>query len=143
MAAPSNLPSSAKSALLVEKAIRAAAYAGVNPVIDAAEHPDALASVAAVLDVRGMRWDGYSASWSIHGLSEISPKDDHVPPADPEELPASTAVLSLDVPHYTTDLSLRSITSNAVAALHHHVDDEGEYLADIIVVVSRSNPEGA
>jgi len=142
MAAPSVMLTPVESALLVEKTLREAPYEGVDPVVEAAGHPDALASVAAVLAARGVRWGGYAASWSIHGLGEISYKDDHEPARSPEDLPASTAVLSLDVPGYTTGPALRSIVSSAVSALRAHLDDEGVYLADVVVVATH-RPEGA
>lgn len=130
-----------RSALTIERALWTAPYDGVEPVIRAEDHADALASVAAVLAHRGALWTGYAASWTVHGLGELRFHAQHEPDRSPEDH-RSTAVLSLDVPSYTTDASLRTIVSNAVRSLRAYLDGEGVYIADVIVVVTH-RPEGA
>lgn len=129
-----------RSALAIERALWTAPYDGVEPVIRAEDHADALASVAAVLAHRGARWAGYAASWTVHGLGELRACAQHEPDRSPEDHP-STAVLSLDVPSYTTDASLRTIVSSAVSALRSQLDDEAIYIADVIVVVTHREQE--
>lgn len=124
-----------QSALLVEETIRIAPYDGKDPIInDHDGHPDALASVAAVLAHRNRAWRGFRASWS-HGLSQLRYHDEHEPAHDADGHP-TTAVLSLDVPHYEKGASLRSLVSSAIHELRRELDSEGVYIGDVIVVVT-------
>ena len=130
-----------QSALIVEGALHSAPYNGQDPVInDRDGHVDALASVASVLAQRNLAWYGFRASWSIHGLSELQYHHEHEPAHDPDDPAVHTAVLSLDVPHYQEDASLRSIVSSAAHELRGQLDSEGIYLCDVIIVVTHRKP---
>lgn len=131
-----------ESALAAEREIRTAPYDGRDPVVDGRDgHPDALASVAAVLASRGVAWSGWAVRSDVHGLGPLRFRDDLVPPRDPEDPSPSTAVLTLEVEPYVVGAQLRSVVSSAVRELRTWLDGDGIYIADVVVVVSATAPK--